>query len=166
MSRVNSRVVFIIHSDLPSVPLLLLTHPGFALPKLLGYSWYSLPPDIPQQASPSDISFVSSLYNSLICLIHNYMSKPILTHFFVLIILFFSFFFCLFFKIGVMGTVPCGRGEGAKEASPIQTLCIKPESNTRLHSRRKPVYHSLSRCDEDVWSARVSWSREKSAGRS
>lgn len=97
MSRVNSRVVFIIRSDLPSVPLLLLTHPGFALPKLLGSSWYSLPPDIPQQASPSDISFVPSLYSSLICLIHNYMSKPLLTHFFVLI--FFLSFFVYFLRL-------------------------------------------------------------------
>lgn len=137
MSRVNNSVVFIIGPDLPSVPLLLLTHPGFALLNL-------------------------QAFHDVVCLLM-YLSRTfsVLSHLDLFLIPTLSLlykiscpnFFCVyfiiiyfFFKIGLMGRVPCEGGGGAKVFSPIQTLQIKSESSTGLHPGRKTA--SQSRCDE------------------
>lgn len=139
MSRVNNSVVFIIGPDLPSVPLLLLTHPGFALPKLIGSSWWSLPPDISQQTFLFAISFGSFLNINLVSLIQNFMSK-------LLLCLFYNYFF-LFLRLDWWIESPVEGEEGQKHflqyklytSSQSQILdCIQGE---RLH-------HRQSRCDE------------------
>ena len=145
MSRVNNSVVFIIGPDLPSVPLLLLTHPGFALPKLISSLWCSLPPDVSQRIFLSAISFGSFLNINLVFLMQNFMSK-------LLLCLFYNFFLSFFLKIGLMSKLLCGGGGRAKTSNQSQILdCIQGER----------VHHSHSRCDEVC----EELSRDKSAGK-
>lgn len=90
MSSVKSSMVFVIHSNLPSVHLLLLTHPAFILPKLPSCSLVSV------YASACSCLITNLnlilIYPNSVCLILNHASKPLLTLYFLVCFL----FVCLF----------------------------------------------------------------------
>lgn len=167
MSSVDSSMVFIIHPNLPSVHLLLLTHPAFALSKLPGYSWCTL-------GSVTHFSILLLLitdlnlliFTNLVCLIH--MSKPLLTAYFLMFFLFFALFlfflFFFFWKSVPMGTVQCRWGEeGAKEVSPVWVLCCVSSWSQILDCiyREKLLVRAKVFVGQGVWSAGEYRSREK-----
>ena len=126
----HSSMIFIIHPDFPSVHLLLLNHPAFLLPELLGLSWCSLVPGVWLSIFLPLISHLPLLiYASLVCLIHNDMFQPLLT-------VHFSGFFL---RLDWWVQFNVDREKKEQKILLYYELCIKPELKTRLHIRRKTI---------------------------
>lgn len=159
MSSVKSSMVFVIHSNLPSVHLLLLTHPAFILPKLPSCSLVSV------YASACSCLITNLnlilIYPNSVCLILNHASKPLLTLYFLVCFL----FVCLFvWKSGLMVMVQCRWGEEkGKQVSPIWSLCCASSWSQILDCicLEKLLVRAKILAVQGVWSAGQYWSREK-----
>lgn len=138
MSRVNNSVVFIIGPDLPSVPPAFINSPWFCPPKLIGFSWCSLPPDVSQQHFPT-ISFGSFLIPTL-SLLYKISCPNVFCVYFIIIY--------FFFKIGLMSRVPCGRGRSEQKCFLQYKLYISSQSQVLDCIQEERLHHRQSRCDE------------------
>ena len=156
MSRVNNSVVFIIGPDLPSVPLLLLTHPGFALLKLISsYDVVCL-----LMYFSGSFSLLSHLDLFLISTL-SFLCKISCPNFFcVYFIISFFLYYYYFFKIGLMGRVPCGGG-GEQKRFLQYKLYTSNQSQILDCIQGERLHHSHSRCDEVC----EDLNRDKSAGK-